>query len=272
MNAVPKNFFMPRGFFTHVIILPLFTLGFFLLFCPFGFISQVESFGNYSFHVTIISCIVLMTVLIVRIVLMLLHGKIKISWRQCHLSSIIEISISAGFSALYLWLTTHRTEAYFWFFGYTFLYLFIILIIPNAVIDLYYMLQDKEEQLQKTAFASQGEMIRFKDENDNVKLVVASDAILYIQSDENYLKICYMNEGKQLTFSLRNSMKKIADICEKNGLLRCHRSYYINKLRITALQKNKGFLFAIMDISDERGNPIHIPVSRNYYDQLASML
>ncbi len=272
MGIVPKSFFMPRGFFTHVIILPLFTLGILLLFCPFRFMSQVKSFGNYSFHATIISCIVLMTVLIVRIVLMLLHGKVKITWAQCHLSSFVEIGISAGFSALYIWLTTQRTEAYFWVFGSSFLYLFVILVIPNIVIDIYYMMQEKEERLRNITVPAQGDMIRFADENGNVKLVVASDAILYIQSDENYLKICYINEEKQLTFSLRNSMKKIADVCEKNGLLRCHRSYYINRFRITALQKNKGFLFAIMDFSDDKGNPIHIPVSRNYYDQIASML
>ncbi len=268
MIAVPDAFFKPRGFFAHVVILPLFVLGMLLLFCPFAFSGFLESYSNYSFHVTIIGCIILLVVVLVRIVLMILSGRVKMTWQQCLLSSFVELLASSGFSALYLWLVMDKESAYFWFFGKMFLYLLVLLAIPNIIIDLYYLLEAKNNIINNITQIGVGGKIRFLDERENVKLVINVNSLLYIQSDENYLKICYLDDNKITTYSLRNSMKRIEDLCAKNGLIRCHRSYYVNKTRIKVLQKEREFTYAILDVD----NAPHIPVSRNYYEQVSSIL
>ena len=64
-------------------------------------------------------------------------------------------------------------------------------------------------------------------------------------------------------------MKAIDEICQENGLVRCHRSYYINPSFVKVLRKDKeGVIFAEMD---SRGM-VRIPVSKTYYDRLAELL
>ena len=72
MNEVPKKFFRPSGFFAHIIGIPAFVLGFLLLFWPSGLREIGITFSEYSFHVTMIACIVLVVMLIARIVMMVL--------------------------------------------------------------------------------------------------------------------------------------------------------------------------------------------------------
>ena len=104
METVPKNFFRPIGFFAHIIGIPIFVLGSFLFFWPAGFRDLEITFSEYSFHITMIACIILVVMLIAKIVLMVLGGKNDIKWMQYYLCSFAEIVFSTGFSALYLWL------------------------------------------------------------------------------------------------------------------------------------------------------------------------
>ena len=98
--------------------------------------------------------------------------------------------------------------------------------------------------------------------------MVACDAVLYVQSDENYLKICYLEYGEMKFYSLRNTMKRVEETCLKGGLVRCHRSYFVNSARVQALQKDKEFTYAVLDVP----NAHRVPVSKNYYDSLAALL
>ena len=142
------------------------------------------------------------------------------------------------------------------------------MISPYIILYQHFTILEKEEALDDANNQSFNEKIRFYDERGNMKLIVAQTSVLYIQSDENYLRIYYMDEGKISTYILRNSMKRIEDMCAKNGLIRCHRSYFVNKNRVEVLQKEKDFTYAVLDVP----NAAHIPVSKNYYDQISALL
>ncbi len=268
MNQPPKNIFTNKGFWGHLIGLPLFVIGFLLLFCPFAFRDYPISFSRYSFHITMIFSIIVVVILISRLALFFINKKYPLTQMQYYLACLFEILFASGFSALYLWLFMKKTQAYFLFFGYTLVYLAVAMIIPYIILYMHYQLQEKGEQIEEAGKLSQGEKIRFMDERGNVKLIVSQISILYIQSDENYLRIYYMDEGKINTYLLRSSMKRIEDMCAKNGLIRCHRSYFVNKEHVQVLQKDKEFTYAILDVP----NAAHIPVSKNYYDQVATIL
>lgn len=51
-------------------------------------------------------------------------------------------------------------------------------------------------------------------------------------------------------------------------IVRCHRSYFVNSARVQALQKDKEFTYAVLDVP----NAHRVPVSKNYYDALAALL
>lgn len=268
MKQLPKNIFSLRGFWGHLIGIPLFVLGLFLLLCPYAFKHLEVNFARYSFHITLTACIILLVLLASRLPMIFIHRKHPLTLRQYFFVCFFEILFSSGFTGLYLWLFTKRSNAYFMFFGYSLVYLSVAMIIPYIIIYLYHVIMEKEEALEDASRLAQGEKIRFLDERGNVKLIVSQSSILYIQSDENYLRIYYMDEGKITNYLLRSSMKRIEDLCAKNGLIRCHRSYFVNKNRVEVLQKEKDFTYAVLDVP----NAAHIPVSKNYYDQILAML
>ena len=180
----------------------------------------------------------------------------------------LEVVLSAGFTALYLWLMSSQAEAYFWFFGLSLLYLFVLMLIPYTIIGFYFVMKEKDNQIMNRSRDASKEKIRFIDERDNLKLVVAGDAVLYIQSEENYLKICYLEQNEVRFCTIRSSMKRIEDLCARNGLVRCHRSYFVNKIHVQALQKDKEFTYAVrkphaLDVSV--GNEYFVDADAEFY-------
>ena len=269
MNQLPKEYSTSQGFFAHVFGVPIFVFGMLLLFSPTSFDRFSISFPRYSFHVTMVFCIVLVVVLLSRIVLLLLNrGDKEIPWATCLMLSAGEILFSSGFAALYLWLMSDKAEAYFWFFGMMLVYLFVLMLVPYLVINLYFMLLAKDKLLLSRQHEAAKGKIRFMDERDNLKLVVANDMVLYVQSDENYVKVCYLEDDEIKFCSIRTTMKRVEDTCVKGGLIRCHRSYFVNSTRVKSLQKDKEFTYAMLDAP----NANRVPVSKNYYDQLAILL
>ncbi len=268
MKQPPKNIFSTNGLWGHLIGIPLFALGLLLLFCPFAFKDYDISFSRYSFHTVMVFCIILGVLTASRLSMMFISKKNSLSERQYLFLCLFEILFSSGFSGLYLWLVMHRVEAYFMYFGYSLVYLSVAMVIPYIILYMHFTILEKEEALSDANRLTQGEKIRFLDERGNVKLIVAQASILYIQSDENYLRIYYLDEGKISTYLLRSSMKRIEEMCAKNGLVRCHRSYFVNKNHVEVLQKEKDFTYAVLDVP----NAAHIPVSKNYYDQISAIL
>ena len=268
MNQVPKIIFRLNGYLLHMLAVPFLTLGFFLLFKPaIGFDVETLQNHSYSFHITMMSCILLGVLAISRSLMFGFNKKISLGWKQ-YISIIgAEVLATTAFCALYLWLMSHYEQAYFDFFGWTLIYVTIIAVIFDAIIDLYFVKTDKEERFHDSQNAPNGK-IRFLDDKNSLKLIVAVESLLHIKADENYLKICYLDNGKITYYTLRSSMKRIEELCEKNGIVRCHRSYYVNRSRVKVLQKDKDNIYAILDEpASER-----IPVSKNYYDHLSALL
>lgn len=269
MSALPKEYSASKGLFNHVFGVPLFVFGMLLLFSPTSFDRFSIAFSRYSFHVTMVLCIVLVIIAFSRSIFLISNRKKReIPWEKSVLVCLLEIVFSSGFTALYLWLMSGKAEAYFWFFGLSMVYLTVLMVIPYTLLDLYFVLVAKESIISDKDRDLAKEKIRFVDERDNLKLVVAADAVLYIQSEENYLKICYLERDEIKFCTIRSSMKRIEELCERNGLIRCHRSYFINKERVQALQKDKEYTYAVLDVPEAN----RVPVSKNYYDQLSALL
>ena len=112
-------------------------------------------------------------------------------------------------------------------------------------------------------------LMRFVDNTQRVKLMIASSAVLYIKAEENYVHIRYMEGDRLKEYALRASMKSLEELMHKHGLIRCQRSYYINPQHIKVLRRDKeGLISAELDVANQKP----IPVSPNYYDSLSKWL
>ena len=167
-----------------------------------------------------------------------------------------------------MWLALHPTMPYLEVVSTAFKYFALVNVIPYAILALS-MLVYEYKYAALTQQESSVRRIRFYDSKHNLKIVLTPDSILYIASDLNYVTITYNDNGNEKEYSLRASMKSIDEICQDNGLVRCHRSYYVNPSYVKVLRKDKeGVILAEMDSK----NNIKIPVSKTYYEHLSELL
>lgn len=264
MATVSKIFnrFVPQ--LLHMIVLPIFFFLFMLIYRPFG-ISQYLGTEWFAVHLTIFSCIVLLSIIVTRLLYYYLHMQINYTLYSCW--CLGEALFASLISGLYLWLVIYPESQYLEVVSTAFKFLALVLVIPFTILALAMIIYEYRNAAMMNEESAK--RIRFYDSKHNLKIVLTPDSIMYISAEVNYVTITYTDNGKEKHYTLRASMKSIDEICQDNGLVRCHRSYYINPSHVKVLRKDKeGVILA--EIESE--NNIRIPVSKTYYNHLAELL
>lgn len=255
--------FIPQ--FLHMIVLPLFFFSFMLIYRPFGAESLV-GYEWYGVHLTIVSCIILVSTVLTRLLYYFL--PLKINYTLYVFWCFGEMIFMSFFAALYLWLVLKKPAPYLEVLAPTMQMIMLTLVIAYAILALSMRVYEYHE----LAFSHSGTPLtrmKFYDEKHNLKLVLTPAALLYISAEENYVNLHYLEGNRAHTYVLRSTMKSLDALCNENGLVRCHRSFFVNPSHIKILRKDKdGTVYAELDALDER----IIPVSKTYYDHLSRML
>ena len=265
MGQVPGVFrrFVPQ--LLHVIVLPVFFFAFMLVHRSSG-IEDLLGREWFGVHLTIVSCIILISMIIMRLLYYFL--PLKINYPVYIFWCLSETIFMSFFVALYLWLVLGKPMPYFEVLTTFYRYLFFTMVFPYIILALSLRIYEyHEKSIQPDETTTQ--RMRFYDALHNLKIVLMPQSVLYIAAEENYVSIFYLDNGKVREYVLRSSMKAIDELCQDNGLIRCHRSFYINPAHVKVLRRDRdGFMFAELDADDVR----HIPVSKTYYSRLADML
>ena len=111
-------------------------------------------------------------------------------------------------------------------------------------------------------------LINLTDENGAVKLTIDIDSLYYMESQDNYVKICYENEGALCSYMLRSRTKHLESSLANTPMQRCHRSYLINTAKINIVRNEKPNPVAVL----KHPNIKPIPISKSYYDRIISMV
>jgi DNA-binding LytR/AlgR family response regulator len=145
----------------------------------------------------------------------------------------------------------------------------LVLLIPYSVSWLYFSWLDKKEQIERMADVQSMSgnirgMIPFYDEKAVLKFSVKKENLLYIESTENYVSICYLNNGKISKYLLRDTMKKMEESFAGSEIIRCHRSYMVNFEKVKVIRKEKDGLMLELE------EPLltDIPVSKTYVENV----
>lgn len=251
----------------YFMMVPVFFVVFVLVYRPFD-IDQFLDMGRglYPFNITIMSCIVLVTMVITRLTFYFLRNILNLSTGWYMFWCGMEIVVISHFEALYLWLMLQHTMPYFEVLGKVVEYMFFILIYAYVLIALSLSLTDARNRKLEP---EENLRMRFYDDKGNLKLLVASNNVFYIESKENYIIIYYIENTKMKSYQLRATMKSIEELCQVNGLIRCHRSFFINQKHVKLLRRDKdGIILAELDSPQSP----QIPVSKRYYETISNML
>jgi hypothetical protein len=143
----------------------------------------------------------------------------------------------------------------------------LVLLLPYSILWLYFSWKDKKEQIERLEDYPHNSdktrnMIPFYDDKGILKFSVKKENLLYLESAENYVNICYLNKGKVSKYLLRDTLKKIEGNFSGSEIVRCHRSYMVNFEKVKVIRKDRDGLKLEFD------NPsvTDIPVSKTYID------
>lgn len=252
----------------HTLTISLFFLFFVIFYRPHNIYMLLDmEHAGFTFNATILFCIVMVSTFITRGSLYFIGKNRKISTQVYSAWCFAEMIIIALFSSLYITLMLEEPVSFFEVAGRTIILFLSTLIYPYAFLWLKYEIIVKEKQMDNTP--DENSLIRFYDEYKKLRLVIAREAVIFIRSEENYVHIYYMDQEKNKKFTLRSSMKALEETLTKRGLVRCHRSYFINPAYIKIVHKNSaGIIVAELN----QPNCDTIPISRKYQDAITKLI
>ena len=107
--------------------------------------------------------------------------------------------------------------------------------------------------------APASKLMHFCSDNQKDQISVVLEDLLYLESQDNYLAIVYLERGVRRTALVRTSLKRLESSLDEPVLVRCHRSFIVNLLRVRNCHGNRHGLKLGVDGADRS-----IPVSRSF--------
>lgn len=251
----------------YVVLIPAFFVGFCFLYNPFGMQEYYQIGGTgFGFHFVILTVILTAILALTRLVFSALYKHIPFLWWHYLIWCFGEVFVYACFMALYTTLFYAGRYNYFAVLSHCFKFSYLIVAYPYLFLTLLQIIRNKDADLHAEPAES---LVKFYDEHKRLKLTIAPAAIICIQADANYVIIRYMDNDRVKDFLLRASMKSVEGTVGPHGLVRCHRSYFVNPKYVKLLSRNREGM-----ISAELLHPgmEAIPVSKQYYKELSELL
>ena len=267
-NSTDKIILSGASTIMHSLIVPVFVLLFTIYYRPYGVYDVLHmEHASFAFNATILFCIVLVSISITRGWLYLI-GKYREMTRPVYLLWCIgEILVASLFITMYIVLIDDNAMPFFELAGSSFIMMFATGIYPYGFLWLGLELYAKNNEDQPAH--EDHSLIRFYDEYGKLRFVIAPEAVIFIKSEDNYVQIHYLDKGRAKKFILRSSMRALEETLEKHGLVRCHRSYFINPAFIRIVHRDESGLI-VADLNQDGFDSI--PISRKYQDAITRLL
>lgn len=252
----------------HSVLVPLFAFVFVILYRPFSIPERLHMEGaSYTFNLTILLCIVLGSVATMRLILWLLRKKFPDGGLVYATWCLGEIVVASLFVSLYIVLMLRGERGFFEIVGATMGRMFGICVYPYILIYMLVTMLGMSAQADEPVDSAS--LLKFYDEYKKLRFVIASEAVIFLKSEENYVQIHYLDNSKPKKFVLRSSMRALEEQMSRHGLVRCHRSYFINPDHVKMIRKeSSGVVSAVLN--QEGFEPI--PISRKYQQEITSIL
>lgn len=247
----------------YIFHVPFFFFVFMVVWMPFRSETDLDMGRSlFMFNVTMMMCIIIITLLMTRTLRFLLARFLNGNWWQLLAWCAMELTVITFFLALYLYLMDTSVSYSRWL-PRCLEYSFLVLVFPYLAITGVCALVAAYQTP-----ARERDLVRFADANRQVRLVLLKDIILYVKAQENYVRIYYLDSGNVKDYTIRSTMRAITPLMDHYGFFRCHRSYFVNPAHIVALRRDRDDAFsAELDVPGTT-----LPISRRVYQELTQKL
>ena len=273
MNKYPKALSRLPATFLHIGAIPACFLAAAMLYEPKALGALMNagesylSLGNVSsFNIVICSAIILLVLAATRMTFWLIRKHFPSDMWRYSFWCIGEILICCAFTGMYLVLMDRSSDGgFFHYFGLSISTAGSVLIIPYLILTLLYLALDDSH----TAVTDNDARLKFYDSRHQLKFITTASSVSYIESNENYIIIHYLENGILKRFQIRTSMKNVEPLCERAGFARVHRCFIVNPQHIKQIRRgSSGLNFA--DLGEAGEEPI--PISKKYYGSIEAVL
>lgn len=144
-----------------------------------------------------------------------------------------------------------------------------VLLIPYVITFLAHRLYESRQEIYRlrNVIEKQGPtqahnndlIVNFYDKGGRLAFSTKNSNILYIEAADNYSNIHYLNDGKEDTFILHNSLKEVERRFTDSSLIRCHRGYMVNVENVKVMKKDSSGLLLELNQTTKM-----IPVSKSF--------
>ena len=134
----------------------------------------------------------------------------------------------------------------------------------------YRLLTNRQQDMRATAPQQKDtpKMINLHDNNGTLRLSINNDALYYLESEDNYIKVYYKHQERILSYMLRSRTRSVEESLKDTSMVRCHRSYIVNINKIQFMEEDRRMHY--ITLNDK--SIARIPVSKSYYDKVVSSL
>ena len=224
----------------YILLVPAFFVGFSFLYDPFGMKEYYQVGGmSFGFHFVMLATILMAVLALTRLVFSALYKHIPFLWWHYIIWCVGEVFVYSFFMALYTTLFKGSGYNYFAVLSLCFKYAYLILIYPYMFLVLIQIILNKDTDLNAEPTET---LVKFYDEHKRLKLTIDPAAVISIQADGTIAH---------------------------HGLVRCHRSYFVNPKFVKLLSKNKEGMITAELLHPEVPS---IPVSKQFYKKLSELL
>lgn len=268
MNKAIDKILSGMGTIIHSLLIPIFFLVFTMYYRPYGTYELLNmDNASFAFNTTMLFCIVLVSVSITRGWLYLVGKYRGISGLPYFVWYLLETLVASLFCSLYIVLMSEEHLPFFEIAGTSYINLLAITVYPFGFLWLGFELYARDREDANAA--DDNSLIRFYDEYKKLRLVIAPEAVIFIKSEDNYVQIHYLDRSIVKKFILRSSMRALEEDLSRHGLVRCHRSYFINPLFIKIVHRDDSGQI-VAQLKHEGFETI--PISRKYQDEITRLL
>ena len=247
---------------------------FVIIYNPYMFGGTPDSTWVTTGHMAFIVAAGMLLLILSRTCLWLWSRRYKITLAGCGLWLAIELIFIVVSLSMFSWhMHWNNAPDFTLLMGHILISTFCILFFPNIIsILLFELRESRKEVLRLTSLQeynsthqieNNDKSINFFDRGGRLSFVTQNANLLYIEAADNYTNIHYINEGKEESFILHNSMKDIENRYGDMGLIRCHRGYMVNVENVKLMRKESSGLFLELNYTNKV-----IPVSKSYVESV----
>ncbi len=270
MKTISRTFYKMPVNTMFMVLVPLFFFLFVLAYRPFNLDVFLAPGGqHYTLNLIICTLIVLGVMSLSRMLLFILRRSIDLNAALYVIWCVGEAVLCGLFMSIPMGIGWAGVRPYFSVMSLCVLYMAGILVFPVSILSLAVQVYVLSKEAVRGVVPDEKTLIRFHDDQKRLKLVVSSEQVLYIEAEDNYVHVVHLDNGRVKDFNLRASMRSLEELLLRHGLVRCHRSYFVNPKYVKLLSKNRdGIITAELLVPEVEA----IPVSKQFYKQLSELL